>query len=200
MNQKRFHGWPAISCGLLLFSIGCTAGGTGPAAPTPPTTPVPPTDPVTYNEIVLDTYDSVSPGTFAPSSTYMELWSSDGKTLLASDDSGNSRTGSASPGCAYIDYTKGLVSGDYYVLVKESPAPTDAFGYAIRVLTAPSSSYTGWGVGGTYATEITTDLPLAGGTGIPTKLQTLVFSNSTNDKLNRFLVVNGVNWMKLTLP
>ena len=87
------------------------------------------------------------------------------------------------------------------IITSDTYPPSPAVGkVALFQPTAPSSSYTGWGVGGTYATEITTDLPLAGGTGIPTKLQTLVFSNSTNDKLNRFLVVNGVNWMKLTLP
>lgn len=188
MNCKGLHGWPAIFFVLLLCCFGCTqASGVGP------------TGPVTYKEIVLDTYDPVTPGSPAPLfSTYMELWSSDGKTLFASDDAGSTR-GIHGGGFALIDYTKGLPSGDYWVFVRESPAPTDPFGYAIRVLTAPSILYTGWGFG-TYVTESTTDLPLTGGSGIPTIFKTIVFSNSTADKLNRYLLAGGVNWIKLTLP
>ena len=164
--------------------------------------------PVIYDEIVLDTYDPGSPGSFAPFySTYMELWSSDGKTMLTSDDSGASRPGAVSAGFAYIDYAQGLAPGDYYVLVKETPSdnPTHAFGYAIRVMTAPSTSYDGWDFGGAYATESTTDTPLAGGTGIPTLFQTMQVNNPPpnpppNDRLNRFLVVDGVNWVKIHLP
>jgi hypothetical protein len=183
--HHKLHGWPAILCGLLLF-CGCTQAA----------------GPVTYKEIVLDTYDSLTPGDLAPTATYMELWSSDGKTLLASDDAGGSKPVPLGGfGFAYIDYTNGLVSGDYYVLVMKSPsAPANSIGYAIRVMTASSASYVGWGVGGAYATELTTDAPAAGGTGIPTTFKTIVFSNSTSDKLNREILNGGVNWIKLTLP
>ena len=199
MNRKMLWGSPAFICALLLFCFGCSSPGA--AGPTGP-----------YNRIVLDTYDpkiATAPSMSYP--TYMELWSSDRLTLIAHDDgfAGSSRPPSAlNQYGAYIDYTGVLPSGTYWILIRESiPVPTDpgdSFGYGIRVLTAPDSSYVGWTFG-SFASETTTDLPTSGA-GIPTKFMTLVFSDTINDRLNRFIVpdttgpVHGVNWVKLTLP
>lgn len=183
MHHRLLRGSPAILCVLLLFCLGCSpAGGTGPT---------------TYNRIVLDTYKPSGDGGGTLNSTYMELWSSDGMTLLTSDDSGISRPGGVSAGYAYIDYTAGLTSGDYYVLVKAS-FDTDVIDYAIRVLAAPSLSYAGWNVGA--PTDAATDMPLAGGSGVPSSFKTMVLNDPPNDRLSRHIFTSGVNWVKLTLP
>jgi hypothetical protein len=167
---------------------------------------------VTYNRIVIDTYDPTDPaGPDAGNSNYIELWSSDGKTLLALDNGlSSSRPAEISTGVpwpnqnyAYIDYTAGLTSGDYYVLIGASH-PGDEFGYGIRVLTAPDSSYTGWTFSG-LASETVSDTPPTGGSGIPSTFRTMVLNNPPNDRLNRYIVKidathSGVNWVKITLP
>jgi hypothetical protein len=183
----------------------------------------------TYNEIVIDTYDPVNPGVQAPlHDTYMELWSSDGKTLtlLASNDSGtgSGRQRGVGSGFAYIDtsaFGLTLTSGDYYVLVSETPSANaagalsaaDAFGYAIRVMVAPSQYGTAasdWGFGA-YATETQSDLPipsapLVGPGGLPTRFQTMALDTSNppvptaTNHLNRYLIAGGVNWVKIHLP
>jgi hypothetical protein len=158
-----------------------------------------------YNEIVIDTYDPVTPSNpVASKSSTMQLWSSDGKTMLASDTAGASRppTGWPYKFGAYIDYTGGLVPGDYWVLV-EASSPGDSFGYGIRVIAAPDSSYTAWNLAA--ASESVSDQPLAGGSGIPTTFQTMVLNNppgtpSSTNHLSRSIVSGGVNWIKITLP
>jgi hypothetical protein len=219
LHYKKLYGRLAILWLLLLFCSGCTqAGGASPSMPmTPPNSITTPPNSITYYEIVLDTYDPVSPGAFATHNTYMELWSSDGKTLIASNDSGTNsgRQPKLGSGFAYIDWTGGLTSGDYYVLVTEtlSAQGADAFGYAIRVMTVPSSTAnttSDWSFAGA-ATESKSDqpvpsVPLAGPGGVPTLFQTMVLDTgnapapTAANHLNRFLVVNGVNWIKITLP
>jgi hypothetical protein len=178
-----------ILCVLLLFCSGCTVARA----------------PITYNEIVIDTYDPASPGSVVGPGSSMQLWSSDGKTMLASDIGAGGSRPTLWPyrNGAYIDYTGGLVSGDYWVLV-EATSPPDSFPYGIRVIAAPDSSYTAWGFGAS-TTESVTDQPSAGGSGIPTKFQTMVLNDppgipSSTNHLNRFIVPFGVNWIKLTLP
>jgi hypothetical protein len=97
---------------ILFFCLGCTSPGSA--------TPVTAT-PVTYKEIFIDTYDPTDPtgANGAQYPNYMELWSSDGKTRLAYYD-GNNDLRPANEFYAYIDYTGGLTSGDYWVLIKES--------------------------------------------------------------------------------
>lgn len=155
---------------------------------------------VIYDRIVIETYDPVTPGTTANNPTYMELWSYDGiMHRRAFDDAAVSGGGPNSPGYAYIDFAgpvpDGLPPGDYYILVKESYSLPDAFGYGIRVLTTPGTSYSGWDVG-TPEIEGETDLPLDGVDGIPTKFKPMVL----NGKLGRWITSGGVNWIKLTLP
>ena len=200
MNHKVLSFFAAASFSLLLFAVGCS----------------PVAGAHTYNSIFIDTYDPIDPtgANGASITNYMELWSSDGKTLLASYDGLNDfRTANFS--FAYIDYSPNnlavqnyapLTSGDYWVLVKESGGGSDPIDYGIRVLVSPPASYTsttynGWTFGGT-ASESTSDQPTTGGGGIPSSYKTIVFSNSTNDKLNRHIVGGGggVNWIKITLP
>jgi hypothetical protein len=185
-----------ILCVLLILCSGCTASST------PITKTI-----ITYNEIVIDTYDPVDPNSlFAPSSSTMQLWSSDGKTMLASDIAGASRPSNPWPykHGAYIDYTAGLVSGDYWVLVEATSPTGDTFGYSIRAIAVPDISYSGWTFGAS-TTESVTDQPTAGGTGIPTIFQTMILNDppsvpSATNHLNRFIVPFGVNWIKLKLP
>lgn len=198
MKHGKLRVPQAIFFVLFLFCFGCTTADSS--------------GPVTYNRIVIDTYDPTDPaGPDAPNSNYMELWSSDGKTLLASDSgTSSSRPAEISPGVlwpnqnyAYIDYTAGLISGDYYVLIGAIHAG-DEFGYGIRVLTGPDSSYTGWTFGGP-ASETVSDAPPTGGSGIPSTFKTMVLNSAPNDRLNRYIVKidathSGVNWVKITLP
>ena len=62
----------------------------------------------------------------------------------------------------------GSPSGDYWIFIR-AVSPGDTFGYGIRVLTAPDSSYTGWTFGG-FTTEPTTDLPTTAGGGNPDEI------------------------------
>src|SRR5208283_1974381 len=137
VNRKMLAGSVIVFFAILFFCLGCTSPGSA--------TPVTAT-PVTYKEIFIDTYDPTDPtgANGAQYPNYMELWSSDGKTRLAYYD-GNNDLRPANEFYAYIDYTGGLTSGDYWVLIKESgTGGADSFGYGIRVLTAQSSVYTGW--------------------------------------------------------
>ncbi len=187
MNHKALRE-VAILCALLFYCLGCSA-----AAPV-----------ITYSRIIIDTYNPTDGTSLAGSANYLELWSSDGKTLLAHDDGSAQAARPTNQFYAYLDYNGGLTSGDYWVLVLAS-SPGDSVDYGIRVLTAPDSSYAGWAFGGP-ASETISDQPLTGGSGIPSTFQTIKLSNSTSDRLNRFIisivpaVSSGVNWIKLTLP
>jgi hypothetical protein len=200
MNYKILGGSAVMLVAILFFCLGCTSPGS--AAPT------------TYKEIFIDTYDPTLPaGPFATVSNYMELWSSDGKTRLAYYD-GINNFNSVNGGYAYIDYTAGLVSGDYWVLVEQSGNGAAPFSYGIRVLSAPSSVYTGWTFG-SVSSETKTDTPqptvlepvLQGAwpswppttTVHPMLLDTSNLPKSTNH-LNRNVIASGVNWTKITLP
>jgi CARDB len=162
--------------------------------------------PVTYDEIFIDTYDPLDPtgANGALYSTYMELWSPDGKTMLSSYDGINDFR-AVNPYYAFIDYTGGLISGDYWVLVKESGAGGHSFGYGLRVMGQSSSDYTNWTFAA-VATETTSDQPLVGGGGPPATFQSVALSSSATNTasagnhLNRFIVANGVNWVKIHLP
>ena len=199
MNRKMLGGSAIILCAMLLFCLGCTPAGSA--------------TPVTYKEIFIDTYDPTDPtGPIASIPNYMELWSSDGKTRLASyDGAGNWRP--VNTNYAYIDYTAGLVSGDYWVLVEESGGGTNPFSYGIRVLSAPSSVYTGWTGSGSSETKSDTPQPTVAEPALqgawpswpptttvqPMLLDTSNLPTSTNH-LNRNVIAGGVNWTKITLP
>jgi hypothetical protein len=185
MNQKVLRGAFFI-CALLLFCIGCSAAPSGGG-------------PTTYNGIIIDTYDPVNGSDPAGSANYIELWNSDCTALLASDDGANEIGRSSNQYYAYIDYTGVLTSGDYWVLI-HAHSDGDTFGYAIRVLTAPNASYTGWTFGAFLPSEPSSDAPTAGMMGVPTKYQTISLTNTTSDKLNRFILPSGVNWVKVHLP
>jgi len=201
MNRKMLGGSAIILCAMLLFCLGCTPAGSA--------------TPVTYKEIFIDTYDPTDPtGPIASIPNYMELWSSDGKTRLASyDGAGNWRP--VNTNYAYIDYTAGLVSGDYWVLVLQSGNGADPFSYGIRVLSAPSNDYSSDWIITDASTETTTDTPLPTvlepalqgvwapwpptTTVLPMLLDTSNLPTSTNH-LNRNFIGGGVNWTKITLP
>ena len=171
--------------------------------------------PVIYDEIVLDTYNPTDPtGLLGPdASNYMELWSSDGSTLLAYDDGGS---GSSRPPSqlnqlfAYLDYRvgysqsgvpvgNGLPPGDYFVRVRAS-SPGDLVPYAIRVLDQPNNSYQNWTL--QAPTNTGSDNPTTGGPDIRAAYQTLVFGDASKNRLSREVpgALDGNNWVKITLP
>jgi hypothetical protein len=190
MKLKSIRGAGVVLCLLVLVcSAGCPAAGAA--------------GPKTYPEIVIDTYDPVDATDAASFSSYMELWSSDGKVRLALDDgdNGSSRpAGYYNQGAAYIDYKGGLTSGDYYIRITATPENVhDFFGYGIRVITAPLNNYVAWVFGSVNLAD-TDDSPFTGGTGVPASFQTMVLGDSSKDKLNRYINDGWVNWIKLTLP
>jgi hypothetical protein len=95
---------------------------------------------------------------------------------------------------AYIDYQLGLAPGDYYLRVY-LVNPGDALPYALRVLTEPDETYTGWLFTETNASDAS-DAPTTGGWGVPSTFQSMVLG----EKLNRYLPAGGVHWVKITLP
>jgi len=184
---------------------------------------VPVTSPpvTTYNEVFIDTYDPADPtgANGASFSNYMELWSKDGKTRLAHYD-GIGDLRSVNGGYAFIDYTGGLTSGDYWVLVEESGNGSDAFGYGIRVLPKSSSDYTGGWTFDPVVTSGTSDTPqptvqepaLQGtwASWPPTTNSQMLLDTSTTlpltvtytNHLNLWIPGGGggVNWVMIHLP
>jgi hypothetical protein len=177
--------------------------------------------PVIYDRIVLDTYDPTKPGSISTDyPTNMELWVPGGTTAMATDNGlASSRPPSAlNQYFAYIDYNNnagpyknqgGLAPGTYYVLVTAG-SDGDTFGYGIRVLTAPNSSYDGWTFTPAITSEPGTDEPMSGPPPSTNNYQAMQVNNpppnTPPDRLNRFIVLlpdgihSGVNWMKLILP
>jgi hypothetical protein len=198
MHHKVIRGSPAILCALLLFCLGCSPVGSA--------------GPITYNRIVIDTYDPLGAGADAINPTIVQLWNAAG-TKLAEDDGG--LPGSSRPiltpalvswpgqGYGYIDYTGGLLSGDYFILVKESLSGTDAFGYGIRILTQPSILYGPDWVVSTPVESASDSSLIGGGTPRADQLMTLNVLPThapPNAKLGRWIVASGENWIKITLP
>ena len=185
MTSRLLRGSPVFICVLILFCVGCSA------------------ESKMYSRIIIDTYNPADGSSPAGNSNYIELWSSDGTKLLASDNGlVNEKFRTPNQYYAYIDYTGGLDSGDYWVLIRAA-VPGDTFDYGIRVLTAPDSSYAGWTFIGA-SSDTVTDLPLVGGSGIPSSYQTMVLNKPGSNRLHRdivFIATNdAVNWVKLTLP
>jgi len=168
--------------------------------------------------------DWVGPSDISPS-MYMNLFGENGDSLsytpnvwddttypdqqllgssLAYDSNGsNPNKNPADPnyyqsGYSYIEYVTSteLAPGSIlWVRVRGSSA-SDAFPYAVRVLTAPLvDDYTGWWFGLPYNTADTSDLPISG--SLPTTYQII----TPGGKLNRYIHTSGeIGWVKITLP
>ena len=173
---------------------------------------------VVYDRIIIDTYDPLEsnfdPGGYgALYSNVMELFGPSGDTstpqgydlwppplepvpeAIASNTAGIGRP-AENPyyDYAYIDCTKGLAPGNYYLRIR-MVNEIDTSPYALRVLTEPDNFYSGWFFATTNASD-SPDMPDTGGEGVPSSYQSMVLGG----KLNRYLHAGEVHWVKLTLP
>jgi hypothetical protein len=175
-----------------------------------------------YDHVIIDTYGPLESkfilgDTSALYSNVMELFGPVGdtstppgydlwtnfpaSTAIASDNGQSGQSGRPADNpyydYAYIDCAADLAPGDYYLrvrLLNQSPSPDNLY-YALRVITEPDNTYTGWW----FATENTSDAsdaPVTGGWGVPSSFQSVVLGG----KLNRYLPVDGVHWVRITLP
>ncbi len=176
-----------------------------------------------YKEIVIETYNPTGPGpsgfnfdviglfSEAGVTSSQNAWTSPTAGALAVDGQtglGGSDPNAAQQYYAYIDYKPPtpLVSGTVlYVRISGYDATAgDTKGtyastgpYAIRVLTAPSSSYTYFSSTNTSDSPYEPDNPQDYG-AVPTKAPSIMLNNAQG--LNRYLSAGDVDWVKITLP
>ncbi len=176
----------------------------------------------TYSDIVIETYNPTGPGPAGYNFDVIGLFSAAG--VLSSQDPWTSPTAGAlavdgqtgqgsDPNAAqqyyaYIDYKPPtpLHSGTVlYVRINGYDATlADAAGtyastgpYAIRVLTAPSGSYTYFSADNTSDSPYEPDNPPDYG-AVPTAAPAITVNNVQG--LNRYLSAGDVDWVKITLP
>ncbi len=191
---------------LILLATACTILlATCQGATKPPST--------SYSEIVIDTFNPTGPANgvgvliidlFSASgvSSSQDPWTSPGAGALAVDGQQTGGNGSnptvAMQGWAWIDYkpAQPLSSGDVlYVRIRGYDKTIPSGPYGIRILTAPSSSYSNIGSNPTDVPYEPDDTPTSG--GVPTNPAQITLGTA----LTRCIQAAGdVDWVKITLP
>jgi len=174
--------------------------------------------PSSYSEIVIDTYfptgtgygfqvDVMSLFSATGVASSQNPWTNPGAGALAVDgETGCGSNPNASQQCyAYIDYKPPtpLPSGTVlYVRINGYSPTSSATGsdaavapYALRVLTAPSSTYSYYGANAATTAYEPDDTPISG--GVPTNPIAMTPGQSINCYLSP---AGDVDWVKITLP
>ena len=215
---------PVMLAGLAAGAwmvVACQSPSDPPSSATPPgSTPPGTTTPTSYSEIVVDTFyptgsangfnfDVIGLFDAAGVSGSADPWSSPTSaatgTLAVDGQTGTgSNQNSGQTFYAYIDYKPAtpLTSGDVLYVRISGYSPTGlaadaATGdYGIRVLAAPSASYTYFtGLNPTDSPHESDNTPTSGGT--PTNPAAITLGSQG---LNRSLSSSDVDWVKIVLP
>jgi hypothetical protein len=170
-----------------------------------------------YSEIVIDTYYPLSTGTFTGQFQYMELFSASGVTSSA-DPWSSPTTGALAwnitginpdgndANFVYIDYkpTQPLTSGAVLYIRISGNNTTASGAYAIMVQTSPPTLTSGLAPASYYtffSTALMSDPYPTGNLSsgaVPT--EPAVITLGVGGALNRYLAVDAVDWVKITLP